>query len=459
MPFESINPATNQLLRTYKTHTEAEVEVKLSDAEQAFRQWRQTPYSTRSIALLNLARILDNEKQAIAAIVTAEMGKPISAAIAEAEKCALACRYYAQHGEDGLRDVIVATSASRSFIRHEPLGIILAVMPWNFPLWQVFRFAVPALYAGNVGLLKHAPSVPQCALLIEDVFRRAGFPEGVFQNLFLEVEQIKFVLEDERVAAATLTGSEAAGRSLAQIAGSQIKKTVLELGGSDPFIVMPSAMANKNLATGTVAAAVKGRTVNSGQSCIASKRFLISEAVYDEFASQFVQGMEALKSGDPTLSATELGPIAAKRLLDRLQSQVDQAVAGGARVLTGGTKISGPGNFYKPTVLENVKRGTPIYYEEIFGPVAMLFQFRTVEEAVEIANDTRYGLGASVWSQDRQEQDFLIARLEAGSVFVNSNVVSDVRLPFGGIKRSGYGRELADVGIREFVNIKTVWVH
>ena len=458
MPFVSINPANNQLLKTYESLTAAEVEERLNTAVRSFQKWRNTTYKTRANALRKAAEILLLEKAAIAATVTAEMGKPIAAAIAETEKCALACQHYAENGERYLADEDVPTNASRSFVRYQPLGVILAVMPWNFPLWQVFRFAVPTLFAGNVALLKHAPSVPQCALLIESVFRRAGFPEGVFQNLFIEVEQIRPLLEDPRVAAATLTGSEAAGRSMAQIAGSQIKKTVLELGGSDPFIVMPSAMANEELTNVTVNAAVKARVINSGQSCIAAKRFLVAESVYDEFARRFTLGMQALKSGDPTQQSTDLGPIATSQLLDNLHSQVERAVASGAHVLTGGRKIPGPGNFYEPTVLANVNRSIPVYYEEFFGPVAMLFKFKTIEEAIDIANDTTYGLAASVWSQDEQEQNILISGLEAGCVFVNSSVASDVRLPFGGIKRSGYGRELGLLGIREFVNIKTVWV-
>ena len=453
-----MNPATNELLRTYSPHVPEEIEAKLKLAAAAFGEWRNTPYARRSEALLRAGEILLSEKTTIAAIVTSEMGKTLASAIAETEKCALACRHYAEHGERYLADEIVGTTASRSFIKYQPLGVILAVMPWNFPLWQVFRFAAPALFAGNAGLLKHAPSVPQCALLIENIFRRAGFPEGVFQNLFIEVEQIQTLLEDDRVAAATLTGSEAAGRSLAKTAGSQIKKTVLELGGSDPFIVMPSAMANAELASGTVTAAVKARAINSGQSCIAAKRFLIAESVYDDFAGRFVEGMQALRSGDPMQSTTDLGPIATRRLLDNLHSQVERAVASGAEVLTGGKKMAGAGNYYEPTVLTNVQRGTPIYYEEFFGPVAMLFKFKSIEEAIEIANDTTYGLAASVWTRDPQEQEVFISRLEAGCVFVNSGVASDVRLPFGGIKRSGYGRELGAPGIREFVNIKTVWV-
>ena len=347
----------------------------------------------------------------------------------------------------------IATSASRSFLKYQPLGVILAVMPWNFPFWQVFRFAAPALMAGNAALLKHASNVPQCALAIEDILNRAGLPEGVFQTLLVEASGVEAILKDDRVAAATLTGSEPAGRSVAATAGSLIKKTVLELGGSDPFIVMPSADLEQ-----AVTAAVKGRTINNGQSCIASKRFIVADSVYDEFERKFCEAMQALRVGDPMDESTELGPLATEKLRDDLYGQVKEALKGGARVLTGGNLMDRPGYYFEPTVLVGVPRTSQAFYEELFGPVAMLFRVRGIREAIAVANDSPFGLGASVWTQDAGEQDEFIDGVETGLVFVNALVASDPRLPFGGVKRSGYGRELAAFGIREFVNIKTIWM-
>ena len=347
---------------------------------------------------------------------------------------------------------MIETGASRSFVRRQPLGVVLAIMPWNFPFWQVFRFAAPALMAGNVGLLKHASNVPQCALAIEEILLRAGFEQGTFQALLIEANQVDPLLEDDRIAAATLTGSEPAGRSVGQIAGRYIKKTVLELGGSDPFIVMPSV----DLAA-TVKAAIAARTINNGQSCIAAKRFLVVDRIYEEFSAQFTQGMAALRVGDPIDPATDVGPLATGKIRDELARQVSRACQGGAALLTGGGSLDGPGFFYQPTVLANIARDNPVVHEELFGPVAMLFRVQDAGEAIALANDSPFGLGSSVWTNDPTEAERFINEIEAGQVFVNAPVASDPRLPFGGIKRSGYGRELSELGIREFVNAKTVW--
>jgi succinate-semialdehyde dehydrogenase/glutarate-semialdehyde dehydrogenase len=385
--------------------------------------------------------------------MTLEMGKPLKAAVAEAAKCATACRYYAENAERFLADEIVETGAKRSFIRYLPLGPILAVMPWNFPFWQVFRFAAPALMAGNVGLLKHASNVPQCALKIEEIFRRAGFAEGVFQTLLIGSGPVDGILNDARVAAATLTGSEQAGIQVGVSAARRIKKVVLELGGSDPFIVMPSANVEAAAAT-----AVDARIQNNGQSCIAAKRFIVAESVADEFERQFVQRMEALRIGDPFLDETQLGPLANPEAVTSLDADVKKTVAAGARLLTGGHPLQRPGNFYAPTVLTNIPKESPAYREEFFGPVASIFRVKDAAQAIEIANDSRFGLGASAWTNDPAETELFINELEAGMVFINKMVASDPRLPFGGVKQSGHGRELGVHGIREFVNIKTVWV-
>jgi succinate-semialdehyde dehydrogenase/glutarate-semialdehyde dehydrogenase len=385
--------------------------------------------------------------------MTTEMGKPIKAAVSEAEKCAWVCRYYAENAQRHLADQIVETNAGKSYVKFQPLGPVLAVMPWNFPFWQVFRFAAPALMAGNVGLLKHASNVPQCALAIEEIFTRAGFPRGAFQTLLIGADAVEGILNDERVAAATLTGSEPAGRSVASIAGKQIKKTVLELGGSDPFIVMPSANLDEAVTT-----AVKARTINNGQSCIAAKRFIVAKEIYEEFERRFVDQMRALRIGDPMEESTDIGPLATPQIVNDLEEQVQKAVAAGARVLTGGKRPDRPGNFFEPTVLVNLDLKAPVSCEEIFGPVAMLFRASGIDEAIQIANSTPFGLGSSAWTNDSKEQAQFIEELEAGSVFINGMVASDPRLPFGGVKHSGYGRELAEFGIREFVNIKTVWI-
>jgi succinate-semialdehyde dehydrogenase/glutarate-semialdehyde dehydrogenase len=382
-----------------------------------------------------------------------EMGKPFRAAVEEAVKCAWACKYYAENAERFLADELVNTAATLSFIRYQPLGPILAIMPWNFPFWQVFRFAAPALMAGNVGLLKHASNVPECALAIEDIFRRAGFPEGVFQTLLIDVRQVERILDDPRVVAATLTGSEQAGVQVGTGAAKRIKKVVLELGGSDPFIVMPSANLEDAVAT-----AVKARIVNNGQSCIAAKRFIVAEPIADEFERRFVRRMEDLKIGDPFDERTELGPLVSAEALSELDAAVQETVKAGARLLTGGKRLNRPGNFYAPTVLTDIPTHSPAYREELFGPVAAIFRAKDINDAIRIANDNRFGLGASAWTSEQHERDRFINELEAGMVFINHMVASDPRLPFGGVKRSGHGRELGPYGIREFTNIKTVWI-
>jgi len=453
MAIASINPATGETIRTFDSLNQTQLEAKLKLAADIFRSYRHTSFADRSQKMLRAAEILEIEKAELGRLMTIEMGKPIKGAISEAEKCAWVCRYYAESAEKHLADQIVETNAKKSYVHFEPLGPVLAVMPWNFPFWQVFRFAAPALMAGNVGLLKHASNVPQCAMAIEEIFLRAGFPEGAFQTLLIGSEAVEPILKDSRVAAATLTGSEPAGRSVASIAGQQIKRTVLELGGSDPFIVMPSADFDTAVET-----AVKARTINNGQSCIAAKRFIVPAEIYQRFAEAFVEGMKALRIGDPLDEATDIGPLATPQILDDLSEQVQRAIDSGARLLTGGHKLDRPGNFYEPTVLDNLDPSTRVSCEEIFGPVAMLFRVENIDEAISLANATTFGLGAAAWTNDPAEQAKFIEELEAGCVFINGMVASDPRLPFGGIKHSGYGRELAEFGIREFVNIKTVWI-
>jgi succinate-semialdehyde dehydrogenase/glutarate-semialdehyde dehydrogenase len=403
--------------------------------------------------MLRAAEILEDEKEALGRLMVTEMGKPLKAAMEEAAKSAWGCRYYAEHAERFLADQEVKTAASRSYITWQSIGPVLAVMPWNFPFWQVFRFAAPALMAGNVGLLKHASNVPQCALAIEDIFRRAGFPEGVFQALLIETEHVRSVIEDPRVAAVTLTGSNTAGSHVAAAAGKVVKKTVLELGGSDPFIVMPDADLPAAIAT-----AVKARIVNNGQSCIAAKRFIVHEAVADEFESGFTAGMAGLTVGDPMEAGTDIGPLATEGQLGTIADQVDRAARAGARVLTGGRRLDRRGWYYAPTVLAGITPASPIFREEVFGPVALLFRVRNIDEAIRLANDSPFGLGASVWTRSEADRERFVREIETGMVFVNAMVASDPRVPFGGVKESGYGRELSELGIREFVNAKTVWV-
>jgi succinate-semialdehyde dehydrogenase/glutarate-semialdehyde dehydrogenase len=451
MAITSVNPASGETLKKFSAFNESQIEQALSRAARAFESYRRTSFVRRAQLMMSAATLLEQEKEKLARITTLEMGKLLRAAIDEVSKCARTCRYYAENAERFLEDRPAQTEAARSYIRYQPLGAILAIMPWNFPFWQVFRFAAPALMAGNVGLLKHAANVPQCALAIEDIFRRAGFEEGIFQTLLIEVKQTRAIIEDARVAAVTLTGSDRAGSEVASAAARCIKKSVLELGGSDPFIVMPSADLGSAVETG-----VKARTLNSGQSCIAAKRFIVAEKVYDEFLDRFVEKMRALKVGDPLEDETEIGPLATEDILRGIDEQVQKSIAFGAKLLTGGNRIKQDGFFYEPTVLADIPRESPAYREEVFGPVALFFRVADNAEAIAIANDSMFGLGASAWTRDRDEQELFASELEAGMVFINGMVASDPRLPFGGVKRSGFGRELGPEGIREFVNAKTI---
>jgi succinate-semialdehyde dehydrogenase / glutarate-semialdehyde dehydrogenase len=453
MAIESRNPATGELIATFPALSAEDVAERLERAADAFRGWRRTPLQERAKRLDAMADLLEREAESLGRIMTLEMGKLLRAAREEVRKCARACRYYASHGAAFLADEDVKTEAARSYVRYEPVGPVFAIMPWNFPFWQVFRFAAPAVMAGNVVLLKHAPNVPQCALAIEALFRAAGFPDDVLQSLLIEVDRVPAILEDPRVRAVTLTGSDRAGRDVASRAGHALKKSVLELGGSDPFIVMPSADLERAVET-----AVTSRTLNAGQSCIAAKRFILAEPIADAFLERFVPAMEALAIGDPVDEATEIGPMARADLVETLSAQVRDAINRGARVLTGGEPLEGPGCFYPPTVLVDVPAGSRAYREELFGPVATVFRVRDAAAAIALANDSRYGLGASVWTNDAAERDRLVEGIESGQVFVNSMVFSDPRVPFGGVKQSGYGRELGPHGIREFAEPKTVWI-
>jgi succinate-semialdehyde dehydrogenase/glutarate-semialdehyde dehydrogenase len=456
MMITSTNPTTGEKLKSFATLAEDELRAKITSADRAFQEYRQTSLSQRSQWLHQAATILRDEGRSItwAKLMTQEMGKPISQAIAEIQKCAWVCEYYADRGADFLADETVITDASQSWIQYQPLGVILAVMPWNFPFWQVFRCAAPALMAGNVLLLKHASNVPQCAIAIEEILVAAGFPPGVFQTLLISASQVELVVKSPQVRAATLTGSEPAGRSLAQLAGSEIKKTLLELGGSDPFIVTATANLDEAVAVG-----VKARMLNNGQSCIAAKRFIVVDTVAEAFSTKLVAAFRRLQLGDPANESTDLGPLATPSIRDELDRQVQISIVAGAQCLTGGKPWSGlAGYFYEPTILQNIPATCPTDREEFFGPVALLFTVPDLDTAIAVANDSPFGLGASAWTQERSEQQRLIRDLEAGSVFINGMVKSDPRLPFGGIKHSGYGRELGRVGIHEFTNIKTVWV-
>jgi succinate-semialdehyde dehydrogenase / glutarate-semialdehyde dehydrogenase len=453
MTIATVNPATGQTLRTFTPLSEVELDARLQCAVDAFHRYRRTPLGERTRLLLRAAEILESEKEKFGRLMVTEMGKTLKAAVEEAAKCAWGCRYYAEQAERFLAHETIETNATRSFVTFQPIGPILAIMPWNFPFWQVFRFAAPALAAGNVGLLKHASNVPQCALAIQEILRRAGFPEGCFQTLLIETDRVRRVIEDPRVAAATLTGSTGAGSHVASAAGKQIKKTVLELGGSDPFIVMPSADLDA-----TVRTAVKARTINNGQSCIAAKRFIVADSIADEFERRLVAGMEALVVGDPMDSATDVGPLANEAQVKTLADQIARSVRAGARLLTGGYPLDRPGFYFAPGVLTAITEDSPAYTEEIFGPIALLFRVPDIDEAIRLANDSEFGLGASAWTRNERERDRFVGELEAGMVFINAMVASDPRLPFGGVKRSGYGRELSHYGIKEFVNIKTVWI-
>jgi succinate-semialdehyde dehydrogenase / glutarate-semialdehyde dehydrogenase len=453
MAIASINPATGELTKRFDAHIDTEIESALDRAVSAFEKHRRSSFAERAAKLQHAAELLEKDREHFGRIITSEMGKLLRGSIDEIDKCARGCRFYAEHGEKFLSEQIVSSDPGRSYVRHEPLGAVLAIMPWNFPFWQVFRFAAPALMAGNVGLLKHASNVPQCALAIEEIFRGAGFGPGVFQTLLIENEAVEKIIRDPRVKAVTLTGSERAGSAVASTAGREIKKSVLELGGSDPFIVMPSAKLDDAISIG-----VKSRMVNSGQSCIAAKRFIIADAIYDQYVAQFVEKMKKLKLGDPAEETTEVAPLSSENILRGVDEQVQKSIAAGAKILSGGKPADGPGYFYEPTVLAEIPKNAPAYREEVFGPVALFFRARDREEAVTIANDSTFGLGASVWTNEPAEQEFFSHELESGMVFVNAMVASDPRVPFGGVKRSGYGRELGAEGIREFVNIKTVVV-
>ena len=453
MAIASINPATGEELKEFASFDDSEIEKRLRQAERASTTYRHSTFAKRAQLMMAAASLLDREKEKFARIITLEMGKLFRAAVEEVEKCVRGCRFYAENAERFLEDEPAQTDAARSYVRYQPLGPVLAIMPWNFPFWQVFRFAAPALMAGNVGLLKHASNVPQCALAIEQIFCRAGFDEGVFQTLLIEPKQVEKLIVDPRVEAVTLTGSEKAGSEVASTAGRHIKKSVLELGGSDAFIVMPSADFEGALST-----AIKARTINSGQSCIAAKRFFVADEIYDDFLQQFVERMRALKIGDPFDETTDLGPLATEQILQGVHEQVQKSIAAGAKLLTGGNRIHGPGFFYEPTVLVDVPKESPAYCEEVFGPVASVFRVRDADESVEVANDSTFGLGASAWTNDPAEQELFTSELETGMVFINAMVASDPRLPFGGVKRSGFGRELGAMGIREFTNTKTIWI-
>jgi succinate-semialdehyde dehydrogenase/glutarate-semialdehyde dehydrogenase len=451
VPIETVNPATGERVQSYPALTSREIEDRLAAAHRASLSWRQAPIGLRADVLRQTADLLEQRKLEYGRLMTLEMGKPFAAAKEEAVKCARGCRYYADHAEQFLADESIEVDDERSFVAFEPLGVILAVMPWNFPFWQVIRFAAPALAAGNVGLLKHASNVPQCSLALEQLFAEAGAPGGVFQSLLIGSEAVEAIVADERVAAATLTGSEGAGSAVASVAGKHVKKTVLELGGSDPFIVMPSA--DLDAAVGT---AVTARAINNGQSCIAAKRFIVAESIADEFTRRFVERMRALVVGDPMDERTNVGPLATAQIRDDLDDQVKRSVAAGGRLLLGGKRREGRGFFYEPTVLADVPRSAAAFCEETFGPVAALVRAKNAEHAIELANDSQFGLGAAAWTRDPAEIEQFARGLAAGSVFINGMVASDPRFPFGGVKKSGYGRELGVFGIREFVNVKTV---
>jgi succinate-semialdehyde dehydrogenase/glutarate-semialdehyde dehydrogenase len=451
MTIASINPATGETLKIFEALSDSQIEEKLRLSVSAFSEFRETTFAERAARMRKAAEILESDKEKFGRVMTTEMGKTYRSAIEEAAKCAWVCRYYAENAERFLADELAEIPGSKSFVRYRPLGPILAVMPWNYPFWQVFRFIGPSLMAGNVGLLKHASNVPQSALLIEDVLLRAGFAKGVFQTLLIGSGRVARILSDPRVKAATLTGSEGAGVRVGVAAATDIKKVVLELGGSDPFIVMKSANLEQAVAVG-----VKARVLNNGQSCIAAKRFIVEESIADEFERLFVSKMEALKVGDPFDEHTDVGPLATADGLKELDADVQKTIQAGARLLTGGKRLNQPGNYYLPTVLTNIPEGSPAACSELFGPVASLFRAKNAEDAIRIANSSPFGLGASAWTNDSAEREKFINGLESGMVFINRMVASDPRLPFGGVKRSGHGRELAIFGIREFMNIKTV---
>lgn len=453
MAIQSINPATGEVLATFDEFTAEQVEQALADADAAFPAWRALSFAQRAEYWTKAASYLRDNKERFGQLISIEMGKPVSQAIAEIEKCALNCDFYAQNAERFLANEYKESSAQESYVAFEPLGVILAIMPWNFPFWQLFRFAAPALMAGNTTVMKHSSNVPQCAMAIEEVFEAAGFPKGVFRTLLISAGEAEKLIADDRIKAVTLTGSSAAGSTIAGAAGQVLKKSVLELGGSDPYIVLEDADLQAAATVGAMA-----RNQNTGQSCIAAKRFIVVEQVADEFERLFAEAVSKLKVGDPLDPATQVGPMAREDLREQLDQQVRASIEQGAKALVGGASPDGEGYFYQPTILTGIKDDMPAWREETFGPVAAVRRVKDASEAVKVANDTQYGLGASLWTSDLKRGQELASQIEAGSVFINGMVASDPRLPFGGIKRSGFGRELGEFGIREFVNIQTIWV-
>jgi len=453
MAYESINPADGKTLKIFEVWDDRQIEPALEQAADAALQWSETPLSERCDGIRRVAKVLRSRTEDLARIMTLEMGKLIKESCAEVEKCAWACDYYAGHAAQFLADEPIATDAANSYVAYQPLGTVLAVMPWNFPLWQVFRFAVPALTGGNTGVLKHASNVPQCALAIEQVFRDAHLPEGVFRTLMISAKQVSKVIADPRIHAVTLTGSESAGKKVAACAGENLKKTVLELGGSDAFIVLEDANLEE-----TVNNAVASRFLNAGQSCIAAKRFIVIDRIADEFVKQFKDRVEKLTMGDPLDETTTLAPMARIDLRDELHQQVMASIKHGAVVVTGCEPHAGPGAFYPASIMDHVKDGMPAYHEELFGPVASVIRVRDEHDALRIANGSRFGLGGSIWTTDIKRGEALARRVQAGAVFINGMVKSDPRLPFGGVKASGYGRELSYHGLHEFLNVKTIWI-
>jgi succinate-semialdehyde dehydrogenase/glutarate-semialdehyde dehydrogenase len=453
MAIKSVNPANQEILKTFGFFTDDLIENIVSQANKAFTAWRQTSFEERSRLMLICAEILERDSHKYAEIITLEMGKPIAQALAEVKKCAACCRYYADNARIFLKDEIIETEASKSFVSYEPLGVVLAIMPWNFPFWQVFRFLAPALMAGNTAILKHASNVPQCSLVIEEIIRQAGFPTGTFTSILVPSEKIENLLADDRIVAATLTGSEGAGSKVGEAAGRAIKKTVLELGGSDPFIVLADADLDKAVET-----AVNSRMINTGQSCIAAKRFIVAEPIASTFLEKMKATLETRKTGNPLTEACDYGPLARKDLAESLQKQVNESVAKGAKIYLDGGHQDTSSAYFHPMILTDIKPGMPAYEEELFGPVANVFVFKDEQEAIRLANDHRYGLAATIFTQDTAKAEKLARRIESGNVFINALVHSSPEMPFGGIKKSGYGRELSYVGIREFVNQKSIWI-
>jgi succinate-semialdehyde dehydrogenase / glutarate-semialdehyde dehydrogenase len=449
----AVNPATEEVIATFDAFAPDEVEIALAEAHDAFLAWRERPIAERAVPMRKLAALLRQRVEPYARLATLEMGKPIAEARAEIEKCAFGCEQFAENAARYLADEEIRANARRSIVAFQPLGVVLAVMPWNFPFWQVVRFAAPAFMAGNAGILKHASNVPQCALAIEEAFRDAGFPQGLLRTVLVSGAAIEPIIADDRIRAVTLTGSSDTGSRIAELAGRAIKKTVLELGGSDPYIVLEDADIEAAATT-----AVRARNQNNGQSCIAAKRFIVVESVAAEFERRLAKGVEDLRVGDPMDSTTQVGPLARRDLLDTLERQVDSSVRAGARALTGGERVTGKGYFFRPTVLAGVTPEMAAFREETFGPVAAVVRVSDAEDAVRVANDSAYGLGAAIWTRDAALGERLARRIESGSVFVNGMVASDPRLPFGGIKRSGYGRELSAFGAREFTNVQTIWI-